>query len=600
MSKMLTDDSLCIYLDGLQVKVRHSDEKVLSDAHCEVRPGEILGLAGETGSGKTTLALAMLGYASPGLYISKGSIIISSRKVLDLQAGVQLSKSEWRALRGNEVSYVPQDPGGALPPSMTVREGFASVMRAHGIRAKAEHQGRMESLFRTVGLSCEDSFLKRYPHQLSGGQQQRVAIAIAFAHSPKLVVMDEPTTGLDATTTRKVIGLIRDLSERFRASTVFVSHDLRLLLSLADRIAVLHNGVIVEGLSAEGFISQAAHPYTLELIKALPRADKPISPERLPPKLLAAGAAGTGAVGGGAALGGAVRGDAACEGAVGGSTACGDAAAAGATGGDGGYGSAAEQGDGGTDVLQVRGLTAAYGRRTVTQALDFSIERGSCLAFVGESGSGKTTTARCVAGIHSNYQGQVLIEGKMLPQALRKRSLEQRKSVQYVFQNPTAALNPRKMAGDSIVSAIRSFHGLGRKAAWGRAARLAEDVGLRPDHLQALPHQLSGGQKQRLCLARALAAEPSLLICDEVTSSLDVIVQSEIIDLLHRLQHERNLTLLFITHDFGLARVISSRTMVLFDGEVVESGATEQVISRPQNPYTQSLIESASLNERRN
>ncbi len=228
--------------------------------------------------------------------------------------------------------------------------------------------------------------------------------------------------------------------------------------------------------------------------------------------------------------------------------------------------------------------------------LDFSIERGTCLAFVGESGSGKTTTALCIAGIHGAYDGHIVVECEEFPQRLTKRSLAQRKAVQYVFQNSTAALNPRRTAGGSIIAALRSYQKLSRTQAWDRAVSLARDVGLRADHLHALPRQLSGGQKQRVCLARALAAEPTLLICDEVTSSLDVIVQSEIIDLLHHLQQERSLTMLFITHDFGLARIISDKAIVLYQGRVVESGLTRQVIKDPQHPYTQSLVQAASLN----
>jgi peptide/nickel transport system ATP-binding protein len=531
-------------VDNVRVIVKQSGEQILKGVACAVKPGEVLGLAGETGSGKTTLALTFLGYASPGLHITEGAIVVSGHEVLNPRTDAALSKKELRELRGSEVSYVPQDPGGALPSNMTIKESFASVMKAHGIKDKTEHEKRMKALFKTVGLSCEDSFFRRYPHQLSGGQQQRVAIAIAFAHSPKLVVMDEPTTGLDATTTRKVIRLIKNISEQFHASIIFVSHDLRLLLSLADRIAVLYCGEIVETLAARDFVSSATHSYTKELIKALPKADEPVQPEKLPPKLPILATARK-------------------------------------------------------EVLCVQGLTAAFGQKTVTHALNFSIERGSCLAFVGESGSGKTTTAHCIAGIHGVYEGHILVEGEELPQALAKRSFKQKQNVQYVFQNPTAALNPRKTVGGSLATALRSYQHLSRKAAWDQAVLLAKDVGLRPDHLYALPRQLSGGQKQRVCLARALAAKPALLICDEVTSSLDVIVQSEIIDLLHRLQHEHNLTVLFITHDFGLAHIISAKTMVLLEGEIVESGPTEQIIKSPQHRYTQSLIESASLNARR-
>ncbi len=528
-------------VNNMLIKVAHGGDAVLRGVTCEVRPGEILGLAGETGSGKTTLALTFLCYAAPGLEMEKGSVILAGSEILNTEGAVYPSGGTLRELRGNEVSYVPQDPGGALPQNMTIRESFASVMKAHGTKEKAAHESRMKELFATVGLSCDDAFLARYPHQLSGGQQQRVAIAIAFAHSPKLVVMDEPTTGLDAMTTRKVIDLVKHMSQQFNVSIIFVSHNLRLLFSLADRIAVLYYGQIVETLLAPNFVDQASHAYTRKLINALPKVDEqPQSGKSTPKPQIPKAESST--------------------------------------------------------VLQVKELTASFGRKKVIHTLDFNIECGACLAFVGESGSGKTTTARCIAGIHSEYEGSVVVEGEEFPASLAKRSLAQRKAVQYVFQNSTAALNPRKSVGGSITAALRSYHKLGRKQAWERAESLIRDVGLLPDHLNALPHQLSGGQKQRVCLARALAAEPALLICDEVTSSLDVIVQSEIINLLHRLQRERSLTLLFITHDFGLARTISDKTIVLYGGQVVESGLTGQIIQNPQHPYTQSLVQAASLN----
>lgn len=528
-------------VNNMTVKVTHEDNAVLSGVTCEVKPGEILGLAGETGSGKTTLALTFLCYTAPGLEVAQGSVFLAGAEILNTENAVYPSSSTLRALRGNEVSYVPQDPGGALPPNMTIRKSFALVMKAHGIKEKVAHESRMKELFETVGLPCDETFLARYPHQLSGGQQQRVAIAMAFAHSPKVVVMDEPTTGLDAMTTRKVIDLVKHMSEQFHASIVFVSHDLRLLFSLADRVAVLHNGQIVETLLAPNFIDQTTHTYTQQLINAIPKADDSHQSEKHALK-----------------------------------TQVQDP----------------EQ----NTVLCVKRLSASYGHKTVIHELDFSIDRGTCLAFIGESGSGKTTTALCIAGIHGAYDGHIVVEGEEFPQRLTKRSLAQRKAIQYVFQNSTAALNPRKTAGGSIIAALRSYHKLSRSQAWDRAISLVRDVGLRADHLHALPHQLSGGQKQRVCLARALAAEPALLICDEVTSSLDVIVQSEIIDLLHHLQQERNLTMLFITHDFGLARIISDKTIVLYQGQVVESGLTGQVIKVPQHPYTQSLVQAASFN----
>jgi peptide/nickel transport system ATP-binding protein len=540
---------------GLEVSVKGGG-RILRGVTCEVKSGEILGLAGETGSGKTTLALSFLCYVGPGLTIDDGVIVISGREVLSAQAASPPPKKGprelrglreprelrgLRELRGKEVSYVPQDPGGALAPSLSVKESFMAVMRAHGAKDADQSARRLRQLFEIVGLPRDDAFLNRLPHQLSGGQQQRVAIAIAFAHSPRLVVMDEPTSGLDATTTRKIVEFVKDMSRRLGASMIFVSHDLRLLLSLSDRITVLYHGEIVETLSTVDFVRHAEHPYTKRLIDALPKADAEVREEQLPEK----------------------------------------------------HPLPQEMQN---DVLSVEGLTAMFGLKAVTHSLSFSIKRGSCLAFIGESGSGKTTTARCIAGVHSAYEGRILVEGSPLPRKLVKRSLEQRQRVQYVFQNPTASLNPRRTVGSSVMAALESYQRTSKVERLERAAMLMRDVGLSPDHLHALPHQLSGGQKQRVCLARALAAEPALLICDEVTSSLDVIVQSEIIGLIHRLQHEHDLTVLFITHDFGLAKIISVETMVILDGNIVESGPTDQVIESPQHPYTQNLVACASLN----
>lgn len=506
---------------GLRVEVAATGQPVLPGVDLHVPPGQVLGLAGETGSGKSTLGLALLGYVAPGLRLAAGTVDVAGARV----SGVD--PADLRTLRGRVVASVPQDPSAALNPSMRVGDALTEVLRAHGV-APGDRGRRAAELVAAVGLPATPELLRRYPHELSGGQKQRVAIAIAFALEPRVVVMDEPTTGLDVSTTRTVVALVRDLSTRTGTSVVFVSHDLRLLLGFADRLVVMRSGEVVEDLPAARFARDAAHPYSRALLAALPG------------------------------------------------------------GGDRGPG-----GDGPPYALELAAVGARYGTTPVTRAVSLRVPVGECLALVGESGSGKTTLARCVAGFHSAYDGDVLVGDVVVPRAVERRSAELRRTVQYVFQNPYASLNPRRSAGESVALAATSLTGASRRAAWDAARALFDRVGLREDHMRALPQQLSGGQCQRVALARALVAGPRVLVCDEVTSSLDVSVQAEIVDLLQELQRERGLAMLFITHDLALAETVAARTAVLLRGEVVEQGGSSEVLRHPAHPYTQRLVEAA-------
>lgn len=534
MMRFRQDHEEAAFVRDLSVSVRATGEKVLRGIEFEVLPGEILGLAGETGSGKTTLALSMLGHTASGLKIDDGEIVIGDEQLV-VCGFLKKPAKELRAMRGSQISYVPQDPANALAPNRTIRQSFASVMSAHGVVDQKEIDAKIKELFADVNLPSDEAFIEQYPHQLSGGQQQRVAIAIAFALDPTLVVMDEPTSGLDVTTTRKVVELVRRMGERFSTGIVFVSHDLGLLTMLADRIVIMRHGEIVEILSREEGFDKASQPYSIALMKAMRHLD--------------------------------VR---ECS-----------------------YEGAASHD---RDLVRVEDLSARYGETEITHDVSFGIESGKCLAFVGESGSGKTTIARCIAGIHREYSGGILFDGVQVEPVLERRSLESRRKIQYVFQNPTSALNPRRSVGESIEMAVRIHNRCGHREGRERAVALMEDVGLRADHLLALPHQLSGGQRQRVCFARALATNPELLVCDEVTSALDVIVQKEIVELLLMLHRQRSLTTLFITHDFGLAQVLSNQVVVLRQGRIVETGPTSRIISNPQEAYTQELIRSAAYN----
>ncbi|MDR0432474.1 MAG: ABC transporter ATP-binding protein [Bifidobacteriaceae bacterium] len=513
------------HVAGLSIEVARSGAVILDGIDLDIARGEIVGIAGETGSGKSTLALALAGYHSPALNVSGGAVEVAGHDMLNSD------EKQLRSLRGDRVAYVPQDPASALSPALRLRDAFGTVQRAHGMREPAQRAERMSQALGEVNLPCDAPFAARYPHELSGGQIQRIAIAIAFGFNPDVVVLDEPTTGLDVATKHVVVSLAQRLSAAHNSGVAFVSHDLALLLTFTHRIVVLHDGKLVEDLPTGRFLTDATHPYTRELIAAA----------RLEPA---------------------------------------DPAALGSGPADG--------------ELAVIGLDAAYGGHQVTHGIDLQVRAGECLALVGESGSGKTTVARAIAGLHPEYQGQIRLGGEVLPASVRRRDRAMLRHIQYVFQNPYSALAPRRAVGRSIALAARGLRGCSRAEADAIAAQVLERVGLRPDHGRALPHALSGGQRQRAALARALAGGPSILICDEVTSSLDATVQRGIVALLADLRRETGLTMVFITHDLSLARAISDTVVVLKDGRVVESGPTAQVFTDPQNPYTQLLVDSAT------
>ncbi|GAB3596602.1 ABC transporter ATP-binding protein [Microbacterium tumbae] len=509
------------FVRDLSIVTGHGGVPILDGVDVEIAPGTIVGLAGETGSGKSTVGLSLLGHLGPGLVLQEGVAMVAAEPVLDASAG-QLSAGRLRSLRGRLVSYVPQDPGTALNPGMRVGVAFAEVLRAHG---HPNSQERRESLFETVGLPTGRSFARRYPHELSGGQQQRVAIAIAFALNPALVVMDEPTTGLDVATKQRVVGLVRRLAVERDAGILFISHDLPLLTELADRIVVMRAGRVLEEVAASAMDAEAAAPYTRRLLAALPAARPP---RRDQPS--------------------------------------------------------------GSPVLRVRGVSASHGKVEVTHEVDFEVAPGQCVAVVGESGSGKTTTAQSIAGLHRDFRGEIVLGGVSLAHGVAARTQDQRRQLQYVFQNPWGALNPRRTIGASIALSARRLLGASSGEAKEMTLRSLAAVGLRDDHADSLPQRLSGGQRQRAALARALVVEPTVLVCDEVTSSLDLSVQAEVVDLLVRLQEERKMAMVFITHDLALATAIAHETLVLKDGVVVECGPTPEVLARPAHPYTRQLV----------
>jgi peptide/nickel transport system ATP-binding protein len=573
----------------LRVALTTSGVDVVDEISVEVRPGEVLGLVGESGSGKTTVGMALLGHVRRGGAVAGGVIRIDGR---DLSS---LGERELRHLRGGVVSYIPQDPGTSLNPALRISTQLEEILEAHATEGGAEqHKARVREALEEVVLPSDDEFLKNYPHQLSGGQQQRVAIAMAFANRPHVIVCDEPTTGLDVTTQARVLETVRDLCRSHQVAALYVSHDLAVVAELADRVAVMYGGRIVESGTRDQLFLEPRHPYTRRLLRAVPDIAGKRSVVGIP---------------GHAALPGSrpegcyfhprcqfARDDCRAEFppvthlGEGHTVRCYHVADAVQQPPPEGAGQAEKARVGDDVVLAIKSLNANYGETQILFDINIDIHHNECVALVGESGSGKTTTARCVAGLHKNWTGEVSLSGSALDQSARNRSNEERREIQYVFQNPYASLNPRSTIGQTIARRLNLFGRGGGHDIGSKVGECLERVALSSSAADRFPDQLSGGERQRVAIARALAAEPSVLVCDEVTSALDVSVQAAIIELLGELRNEMGLSLLFITHDLALIRTIADRVAVVTGGRVVEYGPTEQIFTSPSADYTRKLL----------
>ncbi len=507
---------------------------------------------------------------------------------------LQLSEAERRPLRGRVVSYVPQDPAAALNPALRIGTQLREVLEAHDFgNNDGDRRDRVAEMMREVALPDDAGYLRRYPHELSGGQQQRVGLAMAFACRPRLIVLDEPTTGLDVTTQAHVLGTVRELAEAHQVAALYVSHDLAVVSTLAQRVAVLYAGRLVEvGDSAELF-ANAAHPYTRRLVGAIPRLAGSRELVGIPGRAPSPGSRPPGC-----AFAPRCRfAESACTAALpdlraldaGHKVRCiraetvlanpmpfaGEAEAV-----------VPPQGEG---ILQIEELSAGYRGLTVLHEINLTLAPTECLALVGESGSGKTTLARSIAGLHRERVGRVLLDGTELEELARHRPREARRRLQYIFQNPYGSLNPRRTI-DQIVRQPLEVFGIGGKEADQRVDEMLERVSLSADYAGRYPDQLSGGERQRVAIARALVCQPDVLICDEVTSALDVSVQAAIVELLGALQRDLGLAMLFVTHNLPLVRSIAQRVAVMSAGRIVELGPVDQVLMDPSDDYTRRLL----------
>jgi peptide/nickel transport system ATP-binding protein len=475
---------------------------------------------------------------------------IGGRDILALDEG------DRRRARRSLVSYVPQDPATALNPSLRV----GKLLRESVASAAPLSDSQLACLLEDVRLPTDRGFLEAFPHQLSGGQQQRVGIAMAFARRPQVIVLDEPTTGLDVTTQAHVLETIRRLCLRQEVAAIYVSHDLAVLGALASRVAVMYAGRMVETGSANAVLRRPAHPYTQALVAAMPDLTRRAPVQGIPgqaPDVVnrPAGCAFAPRC--------AVATDR-CRTAApepvdiepGHGARC-FAPPVAMSGLDPPAGGAAKAIAVGGLALRIRDLVAHHGARQILHGIDLDIPEGACPALVGESGSGKTTLARCIGGLHAAMSGAVAHRGSALPPGARRRSSTQLRRVQYIFQNPFGSLNPRRAIGRAIADALLRYQAVPQRSLDDRVARSMEEVGLPARLADQYPHALSGGQRQRVAIARALIVKPHLLICDEITAALDASVQAVVVELLGKLQRDHGLSLVFVTHNLALVRSIA-------------------------------------------
>jgi len=582
---------LALEVVDLRVEIDHGNhEDIVDGISFRVAAGEVLGLVGESGSGKTTVGLAVLGHTRRGARVARGEVRIEGRDIL------LLPPLERQQLRGKLVSYVPQDPASSLNPALKIETQLDETLSAHGFgSSNAERRARIVEALAEVLLPSDETFLRRYPHQLSGGQQQRVALAMAFANRPRVIVLDEPTTGLDVTTQAHVLATVRDLCSAHGVAAVYVSHDLAVVATLADRVAVMYGGRIAELGPTATLFRQAAHPYTRRLVEAIPEMSGQHALVGIPGTAPRPGHRPSGCFF--APRCAYVQDE--CTTAepplervsdehevrcIRHAAVLRDAATARIA--------ATPRPEIGVEdaLVAVIGVNASYGTRQVLHNVELVVRPRECLALVGESGSGKTTLARCVAGLHTSYTGQVSFRGKELPAGSRSRDADTRREIQYVFQSPYNSLNPRKTIAQIIEQPLRHFFSIGGSDGRGRVRGALDRVQLSTTCLDRYPHQLSGGERQRVAIARALVAEPQLLVCDEVTSALDVSVQAAIIDVLAELQRELHIGLLFVTHNLALIRTLSQEVAVMNGGRIVERGRVDDVLDAPKADYTKTLL----------
>ena len=551
---------------------------------------------GESGCGKTTVAMSLMRYLPDNAVVDAGRIMFGDEDVLDRH------DSTLRTWRGDRMAMVYQDPGTALNPSIKVGEQIAEVYRFHKHQGKQEARAAAIEMLSTVQISAPDRVAGRYPHELSGGQQQRVMFAMALATDPDLLVLDEPTTGLDATVEAEVLDLVEQLRAQFETSILFVSHNLGIVARMCERVGVLYAGRMIEQGPARELFDNPRHPYTLALLRCMPRLGMRKDTDRLDP-----------IPGSLPPLGADIAGCVYAERCPIARDRCRTEPPPMEPVGEG-HGarcffheqvpSIPTQAPGIEQVpaaavepgalLQVDELVKAYGSGSnaviAVAGVDIEVGRGEVLGLVGESGSGKTSLAKCIVGLIDPSEGTIEFEQMDVTRG-RKRGREARRRLQMVFQNPDNALNPSHTVGSILRRSLELLGAAGSKSTQdAELEALTKSVRLEPRHLDVRPSSLSGGLKQRVAIARSFAGKPSMVLCDEPTSALDVSVQAAILNLLVDLQRREGVSYVFISHDLAVVRYVSDRIAVMYLGQIVDVGPSEQVFSPPHHPYTEALL----------
>ncbi len=519
----MSERQVLLQITDLKIDGKSGDDwlPIVKGVNLTLHRGEVLGLIGESGAGKSTIGLAAMGFARDGCRISGGTIDFDG---IDLR---KASQEQLRRLRGKRIAYVAQSAAASFNPAHKLMDQYCEAPVRHGVMSRSEAEHDAVELYRKMQLPNPDEIGFRYPHQVSGGQLQRAMTAMAMSCRPDLIIFDEPTTALDVTTQIEVLAAIRDIVEQFGTAAIYITHDLAVVAQMADRIKILLRGDEVEEADTRTMLAEPKHDYTKSLwaVRSFRRAVQ-AAPEGQP-------------------------------------------------------------------VVSVRNVSAAYGPVKVLEDVSFDIHARRTVAVVGESGSGKSTAARVITGLLPPTAGEVLFDGQPLPADYRKRTRDQLRHAQMIYQMADTALNPKLTIRKLIGRPAQMYLGLRGRKLTERIRELLDLIELEPDeYIDRLPSELSGGQKQRIGIARALAAEPRFIICDEVTSALDQIVAEGILRLLDRLQGELNLAYMFITHDLATVRAIADDVVVMQQGRVVEQGPKDEMFRPPHHPYTDLLLSS--------